>query len=467
MPVPQVTRKRVVFPEPRPGARRLYVVFNVPRASVLKPGHPALAGALGGHPIALDPLPPGYSWAVEAGAFGDRRPDDFPNVLVLDIHPGALGMKAQYSVASLGEKPELVSQVHDHDRRSVVHRSTGSPCYDTTNFTSVVSDDPAHEHVFGVQDYLDALRSRLDSLGADEHPSYRRFFFALDERTDANLREVRSALEWHLHASINNVFSGVKLHFENGFEQAISTVPCGRGPLDVYAPAVEDVSELFLGLMTTHMPGGFHGVDLADVEEAFELFADGRLRLLVERPPVAVWTTQPSSGAYFFFAHFALLAAQVGPAATRPLWAELAKVMVRTQLVFRTAYSPTNRRDNPCDAPADKAWRPPDYCACNYLAPTHNARALQRLRDAYAGLDVDQLVARSAQNAIQTFPGVVMAGPLGFAKREFFETDQAERDAPQVDFGTSTGAPPQAPAPPTPPAEPAEGAGGASGGTTT
>src|SRR4026208_1492391 len=27
-------------------------------------------------------------------------------------------------------------------------------------------------------------------------------------------------------------------------------------------------------------------------------------------------------------------------------------------------------------------------------------------------------------NAIQTFPGVVLAGPLGFARREFFETDE-------------------------------------------
>ena len=70
-------------------------------------------------------------------------------------------------------------------------------------------------------------------------------------------------------------------------------------------------------------------------------------------------------------------------------------------------------------------------------------------------------------NAIQTFPGVVIAGPFGFAKREFFETDQAERDAPQVDFGTAAGAPPQAPAPAAPPAGPAEGAGGASGGTST
>jgi LemA protein len=49
-------------------------------------------------------------------------------------------------------------------------------------------------------------------------------------------------------------------------------------------------------------------------------------------------------------------------------------------------------------------------------------------------------------NAIQTFPGVLLAGPFGFAKREFFEIDEAEREVPQVDFGTGgdTGAPPAA-----------------------
>jgi len=63
-------------------------------------------------------------------------------------------------------------------------------------------------------------------------------------------------------------------------------------------------------------------------------------------------------------------------------------------------------------------------------------------------------------NAIQTFPGVVIAGPFGFSAREFFETDEAERAAPRVDFGSATGAAPAAPA------EPAEpGTGGASGGT--
>jgi LemA protein len=38
-------------------------------------------------------------------------------------------------------------------------------------------------------------------------------------------------------------------------------------------------------------------------------------------------------------------------------------------------------------------------------------------------------------NAIQTFPGVVLAGPFGFTQREFFEVeDDAQREPPHVDF---------------------------------
>ena len=57
----------------------------------------------------------------------------------------------------------------------------------------------------------------------------------------------------------------------------------------------------------------------------------------------------------------------------------------------------------------------------------------------------------SFYNAIQTFPGVVIAGPFGF-RREFFETDETQREAPQVDFdrspvGVRTRAPPRPPSP--------------------
>ena len=37
-------------------------------------------------------------------------------------------------------------------------------------------------------------------------------------------------------------------------------------------------------------------------------------------------------------------------------------------------------------------------------------------------------------NAIQTVPGVLIAGPFGFTKREFFEAEEAAREAPRVAF---------------------------------
>jgi len=38
-------------------------------------------------------------------------------------------------------------------------------------------------------------------------------------------------------------------------------------------------------------------------------------------------------------------------------------------------------------------------------------------------------------NTVQTFPGVVFAGPFGFTVREFFEVEEeAQREAPVVDF---------------------------------
>jgi LemA protein len=67
-------------------------------------------------------------------------------------------------------------------------------------------------------------------------------------------------------------------------------------------------------------------------------------------------------------------------------------------------------------------------------------------------------------NAVQTFPGVMLAGPFGFAKREFFETDETQREAPRVDF--SPGAGPAAPVvPPAPPADTGASGTSAPGGT--
>ena len=75
----------------------------------------------------------------------------------------------------------------------------------------------------------------------------------------------------------------------------------------------------------------------------------------------------------------------------------------------------------------------------------------RQLQDELAGTENRIAVSRQVyndsvltyNNAIQTFPGVVLAGPFGFARREFFETDETQREAPRVDFspGAGTAAP--------------------------
>jgi LemA protein len=52
-------------------------------------------------------------------------------------------------------------------------------------------------------------------------------------------------------------------------------------------------------------------------------------------------------------------------------------------------------------------------------------------------------------NSIQVFPAVLIAGPFGFAKREFYEVDDAaDREVPTVSFQSEAAAAPAAPAVP-------------------
>src|SRR5439155_4714041 len=74
------------------------------------------------------------------------------------------------------------------------------------------------------------------------------------------------------------------------------------------------------------------------------------------------------------------------------------------------------------------------------LKASENFRELQ---DELEGTENQIAVARQTyndsvlayNNGVQTFPGAVLAGPFGFRTREFFQVEeQAEREAPHVDF---------------------------------
>jgi LemA protein len=66
-----------------------------------------------------------------------------------------------------------------------------------------------------------------------------------------------------------------------------------------------------------------------------------------------------------------------------------------------------------------------------------------RLQDELAGTENRIAVARKRYNdrvklfntRIRMFPGSMIAGSMGFEQRDYFEIDEAARNAPQVDFG--------------------------------
>jgi LemA protein len=89
-------------------------------------------------------------------------------------------------------------------------------------------------------------------------------------------------------------------------------------------------------------------------------------------------------------------------------------------------------------------------------------RATENFQQLQAQLsDVEQSIAIARQvyndtvlsydNALETVPTNIIAGIFNFNPREYFQTEDATREVPRVDFGQS---PPAAPTPETPPAPP-------------
>jgi LemA protein len=99
-------------------------------------------------------------------------------------------------------------------------------------------------------------------------------------------------------------------------------------------------------------------------------------------------------------------------------------------------------------------------------------RATENFQQLQAQLsDVEQSIAVSRQvyndtvlsydNALETFPTNVIAGLFHFNPREYFQTEDATREAPRVSFADAGGPPPaaaapqsEAPASPAPPSQP-------------
>ncbi len=380
------------------GATRMYLVFNVTRAMLDKAFvHPA-EGLLRIGDVAAS-----LDWDQLPGT-----PDPLPNVLGWNLTAVAPGRvrATEVRIRASVEYPELVKFVFDQPHSSKVFASRETFCADSAQLFGLDSELPVDEHAFGPVEYRDALDAKIGNSNSPPQ-RHRRFFAQLDRRTDSTMAEGFLAVAEH--SDLNQALPFVLKAARRSLQGRHGAIQANGGTYvlfghEVNAQYVRYFSLLFWKLFVEHFPPaarpagdppdeppavGFENwIDVADIEAAFEAFADGQLRLPLQIPELALaprsfaaaWTTQPSSGLYFLFAEFALLAAETG---VHPeLWTRLANVMVRSQVLLARRYEPSV-------PPGEEGYEATDYRGCGYrsgaMLTADDRNRIQQVR-AMAGL---------------------------------------------------------------------------------
>jgi hypothetical protein len=350
---------------------RIVLVFHAPRIAALQGGRVA-----------------GWQWQSPADALARRA----PNALVLVRTDGKAKHPERVEIASQGDPLQLARVLVELPRGFV-----SAPLGHSAVPRSAPAPEPTA--VFDHAEYQREMRRVLDGLPVSVLTRAREFFFELDRHTEADLvttnpfatpteaegRRVLAAAHFVRRALVVRQTARMREHVATPFRSTPFADPLS------FAPMVRTVSDVFLRLLWRHFPDGHGGLDLAAVEEAFELFATGELRLRLDE--LDVTTTEPSSGAYFLFGEFALLAPECGvePA----LWTRLANVMVRSQRLFCRTYPAAVERP-----------RLADYAVTNHAPdgrPAPSERAA--LRAEYAGLTHTELSLAAMQNLELHAPG--------------------------------------------------------------
>ena len=339
-----------------------------------------------------------------------KSPD---NVLQVDVQalPEVDGVVLAYDAArdadavpvvAQGEAPELFKLIYVNAAGDpvIVYTVEGDHCPESAQYyraiiplrtpmaTPNAKRDPVVRNV-GVEEYmaeLDALLSAAPSKA--QTTPYRKYFRDLDASSSPPIIKYLTR-DPHdpMLAAVGGLMTGLKNRLRHRLRAGAGKSPCPSLRLDEQDEQWgEMVSNTMLGLAREHFRSQQHqAFDLAMFEDAFEMFANGELRL---RLPSLPWTTQPSSGAFFLFAEFALLAISIPclSKTDRDLWKSMLPTLVRCQRIFVRVY-PTAE---PSKAVFDS------YSACHY-SPLGVFSSLEKraLRECFASMTVEQLCSQA------------------------------------------------------------------------
>jgi hypothetical protein len=197
--------------------------------------------------------------------------------------------------------------------------------------------DPA-----GFLDQLDECLGGLEPC-QEERQNARRFFAALDRQANSFLlrgltargrmqREDADQRRLAVKSIGNELRTRIQKRCQ-GLDESRGTCPSLADRVFAHLrPKCRTLSGLFLELVDQYFGGS-----LSSFEQAFTWFSNGDLRLVL---PNLVVTTQPSSGNFFLFGEFALMAHDNGIEAAS--WRRLANVMIRSQRIFARVYAPAD-----------------------------------------------------------------------------------------------------------------------------
>ncbi len=214
-------------------------------------------------------------------------------------------------------------------------------------------DEKLLEQILDANKYVQEIQQALLDLVQKNDPrsNSTQFFWGLDRETHADVLKVAvpSEIDRELRAkSINRAMSILRDRLieraklrTKGEALTPLTTPISKDDLAF----LKDISDLQLRIIGKHFDLTSQK-GLSDFEQTFEMFANGELRLRLDS---GAYACQPSSGYYFLFAEFALLAADTSAplaayigAADAATWGKVCNVLVRTQKIFCEMYASSN-----------------------------------------------------------------------------------------------------------------------------
>jgi hypothetical protein len=311
-------------------ARLMDVVFNVTRGRPLPPSSP----------LDSEGLPAFLRWDPQLAA-------QVPlNVLRYRLAPKAYAPQP-IAVDSSGEHVELVKIVLRRENPEPVAVFAPVPECPKRGLQPRDINDAVGASI-GAREYLTSLRRFIDGLPDGEpRKAALELFYAFDLHTNPliweNLLQQQEDLgSWldsslvpdpgNLEAAIASTLS----RLEGRLKQRVALHPAVPH-FDPYDPENEEEAWRDTRELSTLQLNLLKGRTLAELGAAFEMFANGSLRVQLDNLAIAA---QPSSGFYFFFGEFALLAMD-NKVNTRS-WKNRARFMLRTQRVFAETYADPN-----------------------------------------------------------------------------------------------------------------------------